>query len=139
MTDYVEEFKQPRERWTQSYFNWTDNPSDDELHVARDGFDAGAICMERRLLGDEFIETSVLSKEAAEIVRCSMKHNCCIAVKVEGDMITFVTGDLRIRTKLKSDFPPNTKFSPDFNDPRIKDWGGTIAFGDYEADFSKVI
>ena len=86
--------------------------------------------------GNEFVETFVLASEAIEILRSPNKHNCCLAVKIEGGRITFVMGDLRIRTKLKSDFPPNAKFSPDFNEPQIKDWGQTIAFGDYEAEIS---
>jgi len=52
MTDYVEEYQEPRERWLHGYFNWTEESdiTDAERHTARDGFDAGANWAERQLL-----------------------------------------------------------------------------------------
>ena len=81
-------------------------------------------------------QSSVTSGAAIEILRSPNKHILCLAVKVEEDKITFVMGDLKIKTKLKSDFPPNAKFSPNFDAPEIRDWGQTVAFGDYEAEVS---
>lgn len=50
MTDYVEQFQEPREAWAHGYFNWVDEDqiTDAEQHTARDGFDAGATWMERQ-------------------------------------------------------------------------------------------
>jgi len=44
MTEYVEEFQEPREEWLWRYFNWVDEKdiAEAEKHTARDGFDAGA-------------------------------------------------------------------------------------------------
>ena len=52
MTDYVEEYQEPRERWLHGYFNWTEEAdiTSAERHTARDGFDAGAHWAERQLL-----------------------------------------------------------------------------------------
>lgn len=55
MDDYVEEFKEPRERWLWGYFNWTDEKdiTEAERHTAQDGFDAGATWAEKQSQADK--------------------------------------------------------------------------------------
>lgn len=40
--EYDSRFTTPRNQWLAWYFSWTDNTPENEIHVAKDGFDAGA-------------------------------------------------------------------------------------------------
>ena len=68
-----------------------------------------------------------------------LSPNLCIAVRVDPDTITFISGTLHSYRLKKEILAPNPVATPEFDLTTIVDWGQTIAFGSYEVAFDYVM
>jgi len=63
------------------------------------------------------------------------QKSCCVAMRMEGNIIHCLSGTGAKYRFFKDEFEPNNTVAPDFDRPSITDYGQTLVFGKYQAAF----
>ena len=77
----------------------------------------------------------ILLEPASTFWEAMGQKSCCVAMRIEGNVIHCLSGTGAKYRYFKDEFEANPTAAPDFSRPSITDWGQTLVFGEYEAAF----